>query len=258
MNELQIFKSNQFGQVRVIEEDGKILFCGKDIAEMLEYTNPSKALSDHCRYLTKRYVPHPQSPDKQLEMSFIPEGDLYRLITHSKLPQAERFESWIFDEVLPSIRKHGSYIVDQETKNRIPFTEQVESVNIVSNMLNVNEAGKILMLQKLYRSYDLPYEFLPKYEDNGSREYKSATELLKRFNLDMSARAFNILLMDKGYLEERTRTSSKNKSAKRKYKALSEMGLDYGENLISPQNQRETQPMYYVDTFMDLFEIVTQ
>ena len=115
MNELRIFKSNQFGQVRVIEEDGKILFCGKDIAEMLEYTNPSKALSDHCRYLTKRYVPHPQSPDKQLEMSFIPEGDLYRLITHSKLTQAERFESWIFDEVLPSIRKHGGYIAGQET-----------------------------------------------------------------------------------------------------------------------------------------------
>lgn len=115
MNQLQIFKSKQFGQVRVIEEDGKVLFCGKDIAEMLDYANPSKALSDHCRYLTKRYVPHPQSPDKQIEMSFIPEGDLYRLVAHSKLPQAERFESWIFDEVLPSIRKHGGYIAGQET-----------------------------------------------------------------------------------------------------------------------------------------------
>lgn len=255
MNELQIFKSKQFGQVRVIEEDGKVLFCGSDIARALGYANPRKALADHCKGVTKRNTP---TTGGVQELSYILEGDLYRLVTHSKLPQAERFESWIFDEVLPSIRKHGSYIVDREPKNRIPFTEQVESVNIVSNMLNVNEAGKILMLQKLYRSYDLPYEFLPKYEDNGSREYKSATELLKRFNLDMSARAFNILLMDKGYLEERTRASSKNKSARRKYKALSEKGLDYGENLISPQNQRETQPMYYVDTFMELFEMITQ
>ena len=113
MKDLQIFKNEEFGTVRTIEQDGKVLFCGKDIAEALGYTNASKALNDHCRYVTKRYTPHPQSPNKQIEMTFVPEGDVYRLITHSKLPGAEKFERWVFDEVLPSIRKHGMYATDE-------------------------------------------------------------------------------------------------------------------------------------------------
>jgi anti-repressor protein len=112
MNELKIFEKEEFGSGRTIEENGKVLFCGKDIADALGYVNPSKALNDHCRGVTKRYVPHPQAPDKMLEMTFIPEGDVYRLITHSKLPGAERFERWVFDEVLPTIRRHGMYATD--------------------------------------------------------------------------------------------------------------------------------------------------
>lgn len=113
MNELQIFNNNQFGEMRTIEEGDKIFFCGADVAKALGYTNSSKALTDHCRCVTKRYIPHPQAPDKEIEMSFIPEGDVYRLITHSKLPTAEKFESWVFDEVLPTIRKHGAYLTPE-------------------------------------------------------------------------------------------------------------------------------------------------
>lgn len=86
-----------------------MLFCGKDVAKALGYTNPQKAIRDHCRYRTNRSVPHPQSLGKLLDIVFIPEGDVYRLITHSKLPAAERFEKWVFDEVLPTIRKTGGY-----------------------------------------------------------------------------------------------------------------------------------------------------
>lgn len=114
MNELQIFANEQFGSVRIIEEDGKVLFCGNDIAIALGYINPRKALNDHCRCVTKRYVPHPQSPKKQIEMSFVPEGDVYRLIAHSKLPKAQEFEVWLFEIVLPSIRKTGGYIAGEE------------------------------------------------------------------------------------------------------------------------------------------------
>ena len=113
MNELQIFNNHQFGEMRTIEEGDKIFFCGADVAKALGYTNSSKALTDHCRCVTKRYIPHPQAPDKEIEMSFIPEGDVYRLITHSKLPTAEKFESWVFDEVLPTIRKHGAYLTPE-------------------------------------------------------------------------------------------------------------------------------------------------
>ena len=112
MTNMEIFNNAEFGRVRVIEEDGNYLFCAKDVAEALGYVVPRKAIYDHCRYVLKRNVPHPQSETKTVQMLFISEGDVYRLIVHSKLPSAERFERWVFDEVLPSLRKNGIYITD--------------------------------------------------------------------------------------------------------------------------------------------------
>ena len=101
----KILEHEDFGNVRVIYEDGKYLFCAKDIANALGYKDTTNAIKQHCRWVVKRHLPHPQSPDKTIEMVFVPEGDVYRLITHSALPSAERFEKWLFDEVLPSLRK---------------------------------------------------------------------------------------------------------------------------------------------------------
>lgn len=108
-NSLRVFQSEQFGTIRTLDEDGKIYFCGLDAANALGYAKPRNAIQAHCRYALKRGVPHPQAPDKTLEMLFIPEGDLYRLITHSRLPVAVVFEKWVFDEVLPTIRRMGTY-----------------------------------------------------------------------------------------------------------------------------------------------------
>lgn len=113
MNKLQIFNNDQFGQMRTLTENGNTLFCGSDVAKALGYDQPHKAVDRHCRYGTKHTVPHPQAPDKRIEMLFIPEGDVYRLITHSKLPSAERFERWVFDEVLPSVRQTGAYMTPE-------------------------------------------------------------------------------------------------------------------------------------------------
>ncbi len=88
-----------------------------DVAKALGYTNTSKAINDHCRWVTKRYIPHPQNPEKSLEVNVIPEGDIYRLVSGLELPAAIKFESWIFDEVLPLIRKHGMYAVDELINN---------------------------------------------------------------------------------------------------------------------------------------------
>lgn len=109
MNDLKIFNNAEFGQIRTVESEDKIYFVASDIAKALGYENTSKAIADHCRWVTKRYIPHPQNPDKKIEVNVIPEGDMYRLITHSKLESAERFESWVFDDVLPSIRQNGYY-----------------------------------------------------------------------------------------------------------------------------------------------------
>lgn len=109
----EIFKNDEFGQIRTIEVEGKPYFVASDIAKALCYKNTSKAIKDHCRYVTKRYIPHPQSKDKTIEVNVIPEGDMYRLVTNSELPSAEKFESWVFDEVLPTIRKHGAYMTNE-------------------------------------------------------------------------------------------------------------------------------------------------
>lgn len=107
MNDLQLFNSPRFGDVRTLTEDGNTLFCGSDVARALGYTNPRDALARHCRGVVKRDTT--DSLGRTQETNFIPEGDLYRLITHSKLPDAEKFERWVFDEILPSIRRNGMY-----------------------------------------------------------------------------------------------------------------------------------------------------
>lgn len=106
MNELQIFNSGEFGEIRTIEIDGKPYFVGADVAKALGYNNPRDAVSRHCKGVVKHDTP--TSSGVQL-MSYINEGDLYRLIMKSKLPSAEKFEAWVMDEVLPTIRKTGSY-----------------------------------------------------------------------------------------------------------------------------------------------------
>ena len=83
---MEIFRNSEFGSIRVIEEDGKYLFCGSDVAKALGYAKPRNAINTHCK------------------------GDVYRLIVHSRLPGAERFEKWVFDEVLPTIRRTGGYM----------------------------------------------------------------------------------------------------------------------------------------------------
>lgn len=107
MNEIQVFKNEQFGEVRTIDENGVTIFCAADIARGLGYKDTVNAIKQHCRGVVKRHIT--DSLGRQQDACFIPEGDVYRLITHSKLPSAEKFERWVFDEVLPTIRRHGAY-----------------------------------------------------------------------------------------------------------------------------------------------------
>lgn len=111
MKELMIFNNPEFGQIRTIEEDGKVLFCGSDVAKALGYKRPKDAVSAHCKGAVKRRT---LTNGGEQEMNFIPEGDIYRLAARSELPGADQFERWIFDEVLPSIRKNGGYVSGQE------------------------------------------------------------------------------------------------------------------------------------------------
>ena len=112
MNEMQIFNNSEFGELGLIVIDGKEYFPATACAKILGYSDTTNAIKQHCRWVVKHHIPHPQNPNKTIEMNFIPEGDLYRLIVKSKLPSAEKFERWIFDDVIPTIRKHKGYLTD--------------------------------------------------------------------------------------------------------------------------------------------------
>ena len=107
--DISTFNNSEFGEIRTIQNDSGILFCGSDVARALGYARPADAISAHCKGVC--VLPTPSAGGVQ-NTKFITEGDVYRLIAQSKLPGAERFERWVFDEVLPSIRKHGAYLTE--------------------------------------------------------------------------------------------------------------------------------------------------
>jgi len=104
---LEIAENAEFGKVRIIYHDLAYMFAGKDVAKALGYKRPENAVTQHCKGILKLGIP---SAGGVQETRFITEGDVYRLIIRSKLPGARRFEKWVFDEVLPSIRQKGMYL----------------------------------------------------------------------------------------------------------------------------------------------------
>lgn len=152
--------------------------------------------------------------------------------------------------------------VEKRYKERIACDTQssfilcLQGVKFVADDLKISESSKLLMYNCAFEEFGLPTSFLPKYDDNGNREQRSATDLLKRNACGMSAAKFNQILLENGYLEERERPSSNG--GMKKFKALTDKGLEYGVNLINEKNQKEVQPYYYADTFMELFEIVVK
>ena len=177
MNELKLFENEEFGQVRMVEIDGKPYFMGSDIAKALGYARPNDAIKQHCRATVKHST---HISGKMQEVNFIGEGDMYRLITHSKLESAERFESWVFDEVLPSIRKHGIYATD----------------NVIDNILNNPDFGiELLTKLKKERAARVEAEKKNAILTHVNKTY-TMTEIAKELNLK-SATELNQILADK-------------------------------------------------------------
>lgn len=110
MNDIQIFNNSEFGDIRSIEIDGKPYFVANDVAKALGYVETAKAIRTHCKGVSEMDIP--TNGGIQV-MKIIPEGDIYRLIIRSSLPSAEKFEHWVFDEVIPNIRKTGGYNLPQ-------------------------------------------------------------------------------------------------------------------------------------------------
>lgn len=134
MNELQIFNNEEFGQVRTVEIDDKPYFVANDVAKALGYARPADAVTAHCKGSVKYRV---LTNGGEQDIKVIPEGDIYRLIIRSNLPAAEKFEHWVFDEVIPQIRKTGGYQMPQTYAEALRAladkAEQAERLAIENN-----------------------------------------------------------------------------------------------------------------------------
>lgn len=169
MDNLRIFENSEFGRVRTLLIDGKPYAVGVDVARALGYNKPTDAVLRHCKGTTKHGIP---TAGGIQQMLCIPEGDIYRLIIHSELPSAERFERWVFDEVLPTIRQTGSYIagtkipqtypealraladeverreaIEAEKQKLLPKAESYDSLMSTDGLFSMGNAAKILNYQ---------------------------------------------------------------------------------------------------------------
>lgn len=161
MHDLKIFENEEYGEINVIVENSKVYFESTKSAKILGYTNPHKAIKNHCEKegLTIRSVEvitgkkrDGSNAKQRVNKKFIDEGNLYRLILKSKLPNAKKFETWVVDDVLPTIRNHGAYIEDElvdEILNNPKFL-----IKLVENLKYEKE--KVKDLNKVIKDYE-PY-----------------------------------------------------------------------------------------------------
>lgn len=136
MNKLEKFSHNMFGNLEILIKEGKEYFPATDVAKALGYSNPHKAIKDHCKPEGVNEALVPTNSGIQTK-KFINEPNLYRLIVKSKLPQAEQFEKWVFEEVLPSIRKHGAYMTDQVLEQAV--TDPAFMIGLLTNLKEEKE-----------------------------------------------------------------------------------------------------------------------
>ena len=187
----------EFGKIRTVEKDGKIWFCARDIAASLGYANTRDAIDRHCKQKGVCIHDIPTRGGRQ-KIKFIDEGNVYRLIAGSRLPSAERFESWIFDDLVPRTLKEGGYLLDikgetdsellsralqlaeDKLKQRDRYISGLEKENALNNLKLNLQAPKVHYFDQVLRS---------------SSTY-TATQIAKE--LGMSGRELNLRLKTLG------------------------------------------------------------
>lgn len=156
MNELTLFNNPEFGEIRTIEtNDGKVLFCGKDVAAALGYSDTAQAIRKHCKGVVE--MPTPSNGGIQ-KMKFIPEPDIYRLTFSSKLPDAEKFTDWIAEEVIPQIMRTGSYSMNGKEKKANPNTEKRLAIQEMNAKARI--ADRLLKAAKVIETRSETYGYI--------------------------------------------------------------------------------------------------
>lgn len=175
MEKLQVIKHPKFGQLSVIIINGKEMFKAKDCAMMLGYKDTINAIKQHCKGVVKHHLP---TKGGIQEVSLIPEGDVWRLIIRSKLPQAVEIEKWIMDEVLPTIRKTGTYTMKHEPKPTKPYEYFDKTYNGVP-VLTALDVEKLTGVSATMVDYYMKHK-----AEHGKDYYQLTNTNLRNFKLE--------------------------------------------------------------------------
>lgn len=259
MDELKIFSSPKFGQVRIITDDAssELMFCANDVTDALGYTNGRDAIAKHVDEgdVAKRDTPIPNQYGALVNQSvtYITESGVYSLIFGSKQERAKEFKHWVTSEVLPSIRKTGRYEVKVPTQEKLQ--EQFMFAEWSAKFLNLNEASKLGIAQEIGKLVGLG-SALPQAVNAGtfSPTVHSATDLLKSHSVGISTQAFNRLLESKGIVKKVSRVGKRGRV--HNWMVLQSPYGRYGENQQNPNFQQQTQIRWYDNLFAELLTIV--
>ena len=186
-SEIMVYEHPLFGKVRMFVENGKSWFCATDIATSLQYANPRKAIIDHCKSQGVTIRDTPTNSGIQ-QMKFISEGNIYRLTAKSQMPKADEFESWIFDDVVPSVINTGSYSLQPQLPN---FNNPAEAARAWADQYEKNQT-LALEVQQQQETIELQQKELiqsaPKvsYYDNHlqSVNTQTSTQAAKQIGMD--------------------------------------------------------------------------
>lgn len=265
---LRVFENSEFGQVRTVIINGDPWFVGNDVAGVLGYKYLKDAIRDNVDNEDKMLIQlsdiqegeRGSLPDymKGSKITIINSSGLYSLVLRSNLESAKRFKRWVTSEVLPSIYKTGSYSIEKKSEVVKPASveEQVRAVGaaaeIFQKLLRASDASVAAYINRGIEPLGLPPI---EYVASKGATF-SATDLLKKFNRPESIHKFNNRMIELGYLEEQVRSSTKTPDKIKRFKELTDKGLEFGINMVSPKNERETQPHYYEHKFGELLSIL--
>lgn len=195
--DLQIFKNEDCGEIRIVEENGKVWFCSKDVATALGYADTKKAVIQHCKEDGVAIYPLIDSMGREQQAKFINEGNVYRLITHSKLPSAQKFESWVFDEVIPSIHKHGAYMTGETLEKALTSPDFLIEL---ATKLKEEQAKRIELESKIEE--DKPKVLFAQAVETSKSTILvgDLAKILRQNGVDIGQRRLFDWLRDNGYL----------------------------------------------------------
>lgn len=251
--EIKPFNHPKFGEVRVaVFENGEILFCLSDLARGLGYASPANAVSAHCKGVTVLMTP---SAKGNQPTKFGKEGNIYRLTLKSQLPDAEEFQDWVCDDLLPTLRKTGSYSLAQQSVQQpvhpnYSLEDKFKAIELSCKILRKSKASKARMVNAVIVPMGLPaFEYI---ESEG--QFLSATDALAKYPViykgkNLAAVTFNKILIEKGYLEDVPQPRGKTS-----LKLLSEKGLKWGKNEDSVDHPGSIIAHYNMKKFADFLK----